>query len=159
MVSHIALEIVLLLLGAFVIGCILGCIAHSNWTLFFSGSAEAIEPAPETAERPAVQAAEEPALTGVAAPPTPVEARESISPDKPAGLDAPRAGGADDLKRIKGIGPVLEKKLNALGYYHFDQIAEWSADNVAWVDDHMNFKGRIERDDWIAQAQDLAGAD
>ncbi len=74
---------------------------------------------------------------------------------KPEMLSAPD-GTADDLKQITGVGPVLEGKLNDLGVYHFWQIARWSEKEVAWVDDFLNFKGRIERDEWIKQATDLA---
>ena len=77
--------------------------------------------------------------------------------DKPELLTQARASGADDLKRIKGIGPKLEKLCNQLGIYHFDQIATWSDREVAWVDHHLEgFKGRIERDEWVAQARDFA---
>lgn len=58
----------------------------------------------------------------------------------------------DDLKLISGIGPKLEKVLNGLGIWTFAQIAQWTPNEVAWVDDFLQFKGRIERDDWIAQA-------
>ncbi|CUH62041.1 hypothetical protein PM03_02180 [Thalassobacter stenotrophicus] len=76
---------------------------------------------------------------------------------KPAALAAARAGGADDLKRIKGVGPKLEQTCNSLGFYHFDQIAAWTADEVAWVDQNLvGFKGRVSRDDWVAQAKLLA---
>ncbi|SLN42687.1 NADH dehydrogenase subunit E [Roseivivax jejudonensis] len=77
---------------------------------------------------------------------------------KPATLDAPRGGEADDLKRIKGIGPKLEQLCNRLGFYHFDQIASWSDDEVAWVDDNLEgFRGRVTRDEWVSQAKVLAG--
>ncbi|HEY9039854.1 MAG TPA: NADH-quinone oxidoreductase subunit E [Roseovarius sp.] len=76
---------------------------------------------------------------------------------KPQTLTAPRAGGADDLKMIKGVGPKLEKLLNDMGFYHFDQIAAWSADELAWVDQNLEgFKGRATRDEWIRQAAILA---
>ncbi len=76
---------------------------------------------------------------------------------KPEMLRAPRDGGADDLKQIKGVGPKLEQLLNSMGVYHFDQIAGWTADEVAWLDDNLQgFKGRVSRDDWVAQAQVLA---
>ncbi|MGR3491002.1 MAG: hypothetical protein ACU0DW_03005 [Shimia sp.] len=76
---------------------------------------------------------------------------------KPATLDAPRAGGADDLKRIRGIGPKLEKLCFRLGFYHFDQIAAWTDQEVAWVDANLEgFKGRVSRDEWVSQAQLLA---
>ncbi len=70
-------------------------------------------------------------------------------------LDAPE-GEADDLKKIGGVGPVIERKLNDLGIYHFHQIAEFSAEDVARVDDVLNFKGRIERENWQDQAAKLA---
>ncbi|WP_136441442.1 NADH-quinone oxidoreductase subunit E [Pacificoceanicola onchidii] len=76
---------------------------------------------------------------------------------KPEALDAPKGGEADDLKRIKGIGPKLEKLCNALGFYHFDQIAAWTEDEVAWVDANLEgFKGRVTRDAWVSQAKTLA---
>ncbi|ETX14524.1 ATP synthase subunit E [Roseivivax halodurans JCM 10272] len=77
---------------------------------------------------------------------------------KPPLLEAPRGEGADDLKRIKGVGPKLEQVVNGLGVYHFDQIANWSESEVAWVDDNLDgFKGRVTRDDWVNQAKILAG--
>ena len=74
----------------------------------------------------------------------------------PETLEKPRAGGADNLKLISGVGPKLEQTLNELGIYHFDQIAKWTADEIAWVDARVRFKGRIQRDDWMAQAKTLA---
>ena len=76
---------------------------------------------------------------------------DSLEGERPRPLDAP-LGEADDLKRISGVGPKLEQKLNGLGIYHFSQIAAWSPANIAWVDGFLSFKGRIERDDWIGQA-------
>ena len=70
------------------------------------------------------------------------------------GLDAPN-GEADDLKKISGVGPVLEKKLNDMGIYHYSQIAAFSPEEIAKVDTELNFKGRIERDDWLTQAKTL----
>jgi predicted flap endonuclease-1-like 5' DNA nuclease len=76
---------------------------------------------------------------------------------KPAALSAPRGGAADDLKQIKGVGPKLEELCHALGFYHFDQIAGWSAAEVAWVDENLKgFKGRVSRDNWVEQAKTLA---
>lgn len=75
---------------------------------------------------------------------------------KPVALSEARSGGADDLKRIKGIGPKIEGILNGLGIYHFDQIAAWDQSNKDWVDNHLSFKGRIDREQWIPQADALA---
>lgn len=87
-----------------------------------------------------------------AADPAPAE----LAPAKPQGLAAARDGQPDDLKLIKGIGPKLEALCHTLGFYHFDQIAAWTAKEIAWVDDNLEgFKGRVTRDNWVAQARDL----
>ena len=97
------------------------------------------------------------AKEGNDAPPEPTAQTTVVDQaDKPEGLSGPREGKADDLKRISGIGPKIEGILNSLGVYHFDQIAAWQPRQVAWVDDYLSFKGRIVREDWIAQAKDLA---
>jgi len=76
---------------------------------------------------------------------------------KPETLDEPRGGTADDLKRIKGIGPQMEKLCNQLGFWHFDQIAKWTEAEVAWVDANLEgFNGRVTRDQWVEQARLLA---
>ena len=75
---------------------------------------------------------------------------------RPAALSGPRGGKADDLKLIKGVGPKLEALCNKLGFWHFDQIANWTPAEVAWVDDNLEgFKGRVSREEWITQARDL----
>jgi NADH-quinone oxidoreductase subunit E len=76
----------------------------------------------------------------------------------PRTLASPRGGKPDDLKLIWGVGPQMEKLLNAMGFYHFDQVAAWSDENLRWVDRRLDgFKGRARRDDWIGQAKKLAG--
>ncbi|PID36452.1 MAG: hypothetical protein CR993_05135 [Rhodobacterales bacterium] len=76
---------------------------------------------------------------------------------RPETLSAARDGQPDDLKMIKGVGPKLEIMCNELGFYHFDQIANWTADEVAWVDANLEgFKGRVSRDNWVEQAKVLA---
>ena len=109
----------------------------------------------ETGRIDADKAAKGDAATSKAKPKQDVGAEGDAQ--KPAALNQPREAGADDLKMIKGIGPKLEKLLNSLGFYHFDQIAAWSESEVAWVDDSITgFKGRATRDEWIAQAKVLA---
>ncbi len=76
---------------------------------------------------------------------------------KPRLLDKPE-GKIDDLKLIKGIGPKLENVLHDLGIFHFRQIANWNEDEVDWVNDHLVFSGRIEREKWIEQAKKLIDA-
>ena len=75
---------------------------------------------------------------------------------KPKTLKKPRAGGADDLTLVKGVGPAVEKTLNGLGIFHFDQISGWSEKNIDWVDQRLRFKGRIVRDGWVDLARSLA---
>ncbi len=62
----------------------------------------------------------------------------------------------DDLKLISGVGPKLEGVLHGLGIYKFEQIAKWKKAERDWVDGYLNFKGRIDRDEWVAQAKKLA---
>ena len=62
-------------------------------------------------------------------------------------------GAADDLKKISGVGEVLEGKLNALGITTYEQIANFSDEDMAKVDEALDFKGRMEREDWIGQAR------
>ncbi|SEK36323.1 Predicted 5' DNA nuclease, flap endonuclease-1-like, helix-3-turn-helix (H3TH) domain [Roseovarius azorensis] len=107
--------------------------------------------------------AAEPAATVATAPAEPPAAREAVAVSaeaagiRPEGLSAPRDGQADDLKQIKGIGPKLEQLCHGLGFYHFDQIAGWGPQEVAWVDANLKgFKGRVSRDNWVEQARTLA---
>lgn len=95
----------------------------------------------------------------VAAPPAVAApaAAAALEPEdfrRPAEIEKP--GSPDDLKLIAGVGPKLEQVLNGLGVWTYAQIAAWSPAEVAWVDDYLQFKGRIGRDDWIAQAAVLA---
>jgi large subunit ribosomal protein L21 len=72
---------------------------------------------------------------------------------------APKAkaadGFTDDIKLIGGVGPAIEKKLNEAGITSLKQIAAWTAEDVARFDETMSFHGRVERDEWVQQAQDL----
>jgi NADH-quinone oxidoreductase subunit E len=87
----------------------------------------------------------------------PAKPADTAGGKKPKTLSAPRDGGVDDLKLIKGVGPKLEQMLHGMGFYHYDQIAKWSAAEVAWVDENLQgFKGRATRDDWTGQAATLA---
>lgn len=70
-------------------------------------------------------------------------------------LAAPR-GAPDDLKRLPGLGPVIEQKLNDLGIFHFWQIAAFKPDDIERIEDELKIKGRIERDEWVPHAATLA---
>lgn len=112
------------------------------------------------AEAPrAAPAAAAPAAVMAAAPAAAVEAEPApvAEASKPEGLSGPRGGTADELQLIHGVGPKMEGMLHNLGYYHFDQIANWTTAEVAWVDDNLEgFKGRVTRDKWQPQAKVLA---
>ena len=99
--------------------------------------------APKKAAKKAEPKAEAKAETKKAAP-------------KKAAPKAKKSDAADDLSQISGVGPVIVKKLNDLGVTTFAQIAEWTADDVAAMDEKLNFKGRIDRDEWLKQAAELA---
>jgi predicted flap endonuclease-1-like 5' DNA nuclease len=83
-------------------------------------------------------------------------AAAAVDEKLPLFLSAPR-GAPDDLKLIKGVGEKLNILLTSLGIFHFRQVANWTDAEVAEVDGKMeNFKGRIVRDEWIAQSKLLA---
>jgi NADH-quinone oxidoreductase subunit E len=75
---------------------------------------------------------------------------------QPKAMDRP--ANPADLKAISGIGPKLEQLLNGLGIWTYSQIAAWTPEEIAWVDDYLSFKGRIGRDNWLGQAAALAAA-
>ncbi len=120
---------------------------------------EAEEPAaevlPDLTSEPEAPAAEEVAAEPEAAPAEVEPAAEADATDGYKGLDAPD-GEADDLKQISGVGPVLEGKLNELGIFHYAQIAAFSREDIDKIDEQLNFKGRIDRDEWLEQAKALA---
>ncbi|QKC96353.1 NADH-ubiquinone dehydrogenase [Mesorhizobium sp. NZP2298] len=104
-------------------------------------------------------AAKEAATTAPAvnAAPATGEAADVLLPEdfrQPKTMDRPAK--PSNLKAISGIGPKLEKVLNGLGIWTYAQIAAWSPQEIAWVDDYLSFNGRIGRDDWTAQAAALA---
>lgn len=74
--------------------------------------------------------------------------------NRPAGIARPAS--PDDLKLISGVGPKIEGTLQELGIFTFAQVAAWKKAEREWVDGYLNFKGRIERDDWVKQAKALA---
>lgn len=86
-----------------------------------------------------------------AAAPAPKAAKKAAAPKAAA------AAGADDLKKLSGVGPALEKKLHEAGVTTFAQIAAWNAEDIAAMDEKLSFKGRIEREGWVAQAQEIVG--
>ena len=76
--------------------------------------------------------------------------------EKPAKAKKAAATDGDDLSTISGVGPVIVGKLNAEGITTFAQIAAWTDADVEAIEEKLSFKGRVGREDWIAQAVELA---
>jgi len=183
--STLTLELILWMLLAFFVGCIVGCILYGIFEgmrrrALAMAAAEAA-PGPHQWVHSRVEHA------GTEAPPPPIAARKSAKaaapakvaaeaeaapepqapavkpatgkPRPPQGLSRPPEGGGDKLQRISGVGPRIERTLHRLGIYHYEQIAGWTADEVQWVDEHLEFRGRIAREEWIVQARLLHGGD
>ena len=117
--------------------------------------------AAKAATKPAAaKAAAKPAAAKATAKPAAAKAAAKAkiaAADKPAVLTTARDGGPDDLKMIKGVGPVLEKALHKTGVFHFDQVAAWTNRDARWFDDNVKgANGRVLRDEWIKQARILA---
>lgn len=70
-------------------------------------------------------------------------------------LTQAREEGKDQLSLLKGIGTVLEGKLNQLGIYHFEQIASWNLEEQAWIGTQILFPKKVEREEWVKQAKEL----
>jgi len=185
--STLTLELILWMLLAFFVGCIIGCILYAIFDgvrrrALAMAAAEAtrgphqwshspVEPAgtmapPMQPSRPAPQPVASAEAAAVAAPqpqaPAPAPAPEDAAtgkPRPPQGLSRPPQGGGDKLQRISGIGPKIERTLHRLGIYHYRQVAAWTADEVDWIDEHLKFRGRIAREEWIMQARLLANGD
>jgi len=115
---------------------------------------ENIRPAAKAFDTPAAEKKAKPKLTVV----TPFSAPLPVSQPKLAvkAKPAARAGKADDLKLIAGIGPKLEQVLNTRGIRTFAEIAAWTDEEIARLDAELGFDGRIGRDDWAGQARILA---
>lgn len=117
-------------------------------------AAEKAEAKPAKAEPAAEKTEAKPAPKAKAAPKEEPPAPAAAA--KPANLLTEAQGTADDLKKISGVGPKLEGLLHENGVFHFWQIAEWGGNEIAYMDDKLSFKGRIERDNWIEQAKTFA---
>ena len=144
--SHYLLELVLWMLLAFFIGCVFGYIAR---LMFSDAKAEVLEPVTAAPAK----------VVHVAAPIAPKAAERAAPPGKmerPKGISSARSGKADKLQRISGVGPKNEKVLHNLGFFHFDQIAQWTPAEIEWVDDHLKFNGRIKREEWTKQCRLMA---
>ena len=131
-------------------------------------AAAPVAPTAPAAAAPAPAAATAPAPAAPAAATTPAEPAgggdmgylRSVRSEALLGTEAARSPRArpdvDDLKRIRGIGVLIEKKLNSLGIVHYEQVANWTGADIERISQILDFKGRIERENWIEQARILA---
>ena len=109
----------------------------------------------------AIAAVVEPASKAKTAKPAAAKATEAkpaaakAAEAKPAAPKAGKAAAGGDLKKLSGVGPALEKKLIAAGVTSLEQVAAWTEADVSKIDEELSFKGRIEREGWIAQAKEL----
>ncbi len=131
---------------------------EGNWSPKRSAAKPADEPSPaiEVSADHAVAAAGAAVTSAVEAVMSAVAEQTAEPPGKPAGIDGPRHGVKDNLTNIIGIVPIIETALNTTGIYHFDQIAHFTDENVAWLEGHLGIAGRIGREHWREQARDLA---
>jgi predicted flap endonuclease-1-like 5' DNA nuclease len=137
-------------------GCVRGTLGEVVAAPVSAPLSAAVERVIQTVEK--AVAVSVPAAVASAAPaPAPAAPAAPAAMARPAALPAAHGGAPDDLKRLKGVGPKLEALLHSLGVYHFDQIAAWTPNEVAWMDEHLEgFRGRVTRDDWVGQARILA---
>jgi predicted flap endonuclease-1-like 5' DNA nuclease len=103
-------------------------------------AASAPEPEPEVEEE-------------VAAPPPPTSSARRV---KPPVLQAARHGAPDDFTLIEGVSLLQQTTLYSLGIFHYDQIAAWSDEHVAWIDNYLRLRGRIDHEEWREQAAALS---
>ncbi|MEP6826635.1 MAG: hypothetical protein ABJA10_01030, partial [Aestuariivirga sp.] len=152
--SHYLFELAVFMLIAYFLGCLFGWFMRN---VFGTHPHVAAIAAPMVAAAAPVVAHRAPTPIPMArAAPVPVVVARAGKVERPKGLSAARGGKADNLLRISGIGPKNESVLHGLGIFHFDQIAAWTSSEVSWVDNHLNFNGRIVREEWIHQASLLA---
>lgn len=80
----------------------------------------------------------------------------NVATKKPPVLTSARNGAPDDFTLIESVSPLQQTTLNAIGIFHFDQIAAWTPENVAWIDRYFRLRGRVTEEEWVEQAADLA---
>jgi len=144
---EIASQMILCLLLAALLGFIIGYL-FGKMTCSHDDCGHEVDThtSPESHDSHALQAV-------VSSTTTSASASASVAPSV---LSGPRNGIKDNLTRIKGIGVKIDELLNETGIYHFDQIAEWTKENMEWADSTLGFPGRAERESWVEQAKALA---
>jgi predicted flap endonuclease-1-like 5' DNA nuclease len=145
------LQAALLLAIAYILGAVVGCLLRTQFNERPQSSMIRTPAAPPVKPEPA--AAKDVKSPEKKAAPVKSPAKKPAATSKAA--SAPAAG-ADDLKRIRGVGRQIEAKLNAAGITRFEQIAKWTKKDVAEFGEKLSFSGRIEREEWVAQSKKLA---
>ncbi len=100
--------------------------------------------------------ADKPAASEAPAPRSDLSGLRSVRSEALRGDVLKPTGAADDLKRIRGVGVLIEKKLNSLGITTYEQVANWTGADIDRISQILDFKGRIERENWVEQARILA---
>ncbi len=145
------IQSLLLMAIAYILGCIIGCILHR---FFVEPEKAAVVAAPVAAAAVAPKVKTPPAPKPVVKPVSAPKPKAKVSKPKPKPVPKPTQ--KDDLKRIKGIGPQNEGRLNNIGIMQFAQIAAWNAKEQREMGERLAFPGRIEREEWVKQAKVLA---
>lgn len=152
-------EIIILIGLAFLLGVIAGVVLRTTLlpqTLVPTGKGAAEPSAPGSAlTSKGSGRARSSKRPSTARKPAPEPEKAEDVPAAPQKVAA-SAGEPDNLQNIKGVGAVIEKKLNEMGITRFQQIAEWTEEDIAKVDSVLNFRGRIGREKWVEQAKKLA---
>lgn len=161
--SEIELQIVGLILLAFVIGLAIGYFLRTR--VFRTGVAAdesggvTLESRQARKSNALLRGSKSRGASRSSAKPAPAKQATKPEPETapaPEPEPAPASAEPDNLQDIKGIGAVLEKKLNAMGITRFEQIAAWTQGDIAKIDETLNFRGRIQRERWVEQARELA---
>lgn len=159
-------ETALLLLAAYLLGCLLGYAARrivhagraTRQVMAAAQTTTAPPVPPEPRRVPSVAARLAASVEEMPPPATPVATQPKLPDPKPQVLAAPRNGMADNLRQIKGVGPKIEASLHGMGVFHIDQIAGWSEANIDWVESRLAFRGRVRRERWVEQAMAIGQA-
>jgi predicted flap endonuclease-1-like 5' DNA nuclease len=170
---YLILEMSVWLLAAFVIGLLLGtwigCVRCRNSKGETPGSGEIVGEGNNTEADDADRMADRGREANEDGQSTAEESEKSLKDTdtsgigggevddaKPANLISEVVLDGDDLKKIKGVGPKLEKLLNELGISNYQQIAGWQQKDIDSVNAKLSFSGKIDREDWVTQAKCLS---
>ena len=141
MIETASLIVVNLLIAAF-IGMIIGYLIGKNSASTYKPSNDTNNPADKVKVK---------SKSSV----NPIFRKNSSLDNKPLILSSSRLSGKDNLIKIKGIDLKIEKNLNKLGIFHFNQIASWSNKNCDWIEEFLSLPGCAKKNQWVEQARIL----